>query len=132
MYFICAYYVCIYVYICMYYLLQCELIHTYMYLHIHLILIGDSLDYIFYFEVLYRCIVINISLFIYEHRSSCNNVMKYIYLVQYSIYIGVVWFFDWWTAKKFCSLCMYAKGLFSVAFSTSFQVNAWCLEDIFS
>ena len=58
-------YLYVYVYIGMYYLLWCALVHTYIYLHIHFVLIGDSLDCILYFEVLYHCIVININLFIY-------------------------------------------------------------------
>ena len=65
MYFICIY-MYIYVYIGMYYLHWCALVHTYIYLHIHLVLIGDSLDCILYFEVLYHCIVININLSIYS------------------------------------------------------------------
>ena len=62
MYFICVY-MYIYVYIGMYYFLECALVHTYIYSYIHLALIGDSLDCISYFEVLYYCTVINISLF---------------------------------------------------------------------
>ena len=48
---------------------------SYLHLHIHSVLIGDSLDCILYFEVSYHCIVIYISL-LYIQRSLCTNVMK--------------------------------------------------------
>ena len=78
MYFICVY-MRIHVYIGIHYLLQCALVHTYIYLHIHLVFKGDSLDCILYFEALIHYIVKNISLF-YIHRSLCY-VMKKIHSI---------------------------------------------------
>ena len=74
MYFTCVY-MYIHVYIGMYYLFWCMIVHTYIYLHILLVFIGASLDCVLYFEVPYDCIVIYIS-FLYILRSSGTNVMK--------------------------------------------------------
>ena len=83
MYFICVY-MRIHVYIGIYYLLQCALVHTYIYLHIHLVFKGDSLDCILYFEALIHYIVKNISLF-YIHRSLCYVMKKIHSIGQYSV-----------------------------------------------
>ena len=43
--------------------IKCALDHTYIYLHIHSVLIGDSLDCVLCFDP-YHCIIIYITLFI--------------------------------------------------------------------
>ena len=48
----------IYVYIGVCVIYECALVHTYIYLHIHSVLIGDSLYCILCFKVRYHCTVI--------------------------------------------------------------------------
>ena len=44
------------------------LVQIYIYLHIHSVLIEYSLDCIFHFDVLYHCIIMYISDYVYSHR----------------------------------------------------------------
>ena len=58
MHFMCLYvyiclYICLYRYVLFAFVCADALVHSYIYLHIHLVLIGDSLDSILHFEVLY-------------------------------------------------------------------------------
>ena len=53
-----------FIYVCIIYFS----VDLFIYLHIHLVLIRDSLDFISYFKVPYNCIVIFISLFIYTEK----------------------------------------------------------------
>ena len=60
----------------------CACSYLYIFLRINLVLIGDSLDWIFYFKVPYHCIVIYIGLFI------CTE--KFVYWCDENIYIILI------------------------------------------